>query len=94
MTFFDNGNLGVIAQLGERLTGSQEVVGSIPTSSTNYIKGLSLNGLTLFLSWVMYGLCGEKKSRYGGEPYRPMIANNRGDFIYKISLLIIPETDA
>ncbi len=39
---------GAIAQLGERLTGSQEVVGSIPSSSTNKIKGLTHFGLTLF----------------------------------------------
>ena len=30
--------LGAIAQLGERLTGSQEVRGSIPRSSTNFFK--------------------------------------------------------
>ena len=29
---------GAIAQLGERLTGSQEVVGSIPIGSTNNKK--------------------------------------------------------
>ena len=28
---------GAVAQLGERLTGSQEVVGSIPSGSTNQI---------------------------------------------------------
>ena len=28
---------GAVAQLGERLTGSQEVVGSIPSGSTNHI---------------------------------------------------------
>ena len=38
---------GAIAQLGERLTGSQEVVGSIPTSSTKDIKGLTHFELTL-----------------------------------------------
>ena len=32
---------GAIAQMGERLTGSQEVVGSIPSSSTNKIKDLA-----------------------------------------------------
>ena len=30
-----NGPSGAIAQLGERLRGTQEVVGSNPTSSTN-----------------------------------------------------------
>jgi hypothetical protein len=29
---------GAVAQLGERLTGSQEVVGSIPSSSTKFHK--------------------------------------------------------
>ena len=31
---------GAIAQLGERLTGSQEVVGSIPSSSIEKAKAL------------------------------------------------------
>ncbi len=31
---------GAVAQLGERMTGSHEVVGSIPISSTKNIKGL------------------------------------------------------
>jgi hypothetical protein len=31
---------GAVAQLGERLNGIQEVVGSIPISSTNYINNL------------------------------------------------------
>jgi hypothetical protein len=31
---------GAVAQLGECLTGSQEVAGSIPASSTNKINGL------------------------------------------------------
>src|SRR5260221_12068423 len=32
---------GVIAQLGERLNGIQEVVGSIPSGSTNFFKYLA-----------------------------------------------------
>ena len=44
-----NALIGAIAQLGERLTGSQEVVGSIPTSSTNKYKGLRCHDATLFL---------------------------------------------
>ena len=35
---------GAIAQLGERLNGIQEVVGSIPIGSTKFIKGLAGNG--------------------------------------------------
>ena len=31
---------GAVAQMGERVTGSHKVVGSIPISSTNDIKGL------------------------------------------------------
>ncbi len=30
---------GAIAQLGERLHGMQEVAGSIPASSTRFVKG-------------------------------------------------------
>jgi hypothetical protein len=33
--------VGAVAQLGERLNGIQEVVGSIPISSTLKIKGLA-----------------------------------------------------
>jgi hypothetical protein len=33
-------SLGAVAQLGERMTGSHEVRGSIPLSSTNKIKSL------------------------------------------------------
>ena len=35
VTFIDD--KGAVAQLGERLTGSQEVVGSIPSGSTNQL---------------------------------------------------------
>jgi hypothetical protein len=31
---------GAVAQLGERYTGSVEVVGSIPIGSTKFFKGL------------------------------------------------------
>jgi len=40
--------VGVVAQLGERLNGIQEVVGSIPTSSTKNIKGLTIIRLAPF----------------------------------------------
>ena len=33
---------GAVAQLGERLNGIQEVVGSIPSGSTIFIKGLAI----------------------------------------------------
>ena len=35
---------GAVAQLGERYNGIVEVVGSIPSGSTNIIKGLARNG--------------------------------------------------
>ena len=38
MTINDFKNNGAVAQLGERLDGIQKVVGSIPSSSTNYIE--------------------------------------------------------
>ena len=41
---------GAVAQLGERLNGIQEVVGSIPISSTSTSKGFeSISPQTLFL---------------------------------------------
>jgi hypothetical protein len=48
---------GAIAQLGERLTGSQEVVGSIPTSSTNHKEFPISSGSyhkKPFLSTILY----------------------------------------
>ena len=33
---------GAIAQLGERMTGSHEVTGSIPVGSTNHPRGLDV----------------------------------------------------
>ena len=35
---------GAVAQMGERVTGSHKVRGSIPLSSTNDIKGLANRG--------------------------------------------------
>jgi hypothetical protein len=40
---------GAIAQLGERLTGSQEVTGSIPVSSTNKACKLDSSMQALFV---------------------------------------------
>ena len=40
---------GVIAQLGECLTGSQEVRGSIPLNSTIHLSEKSLNRVTFFV---------------------------------------------
>ena len=41
-------NIGAIAQLGERLRGTQEVGGSIPPSSTNLFLGIRLLLISLF----------------------------------------------
>ena len=49
---------GAVAQLGERLLCKQEVVGSIPISSTNYRGKLpgSVTGLVQGLSGQMSGI--------------------------------------
>ena len=36
--------LGGVAQLGERLHGMQEAIGSIPFTSTNFIRGVAQPG--------------------------------------------------
>ena len=42
---------GAVAQLGERLTGSQEVVGSIPSGSTIYcLSTLLLSVISLHIN--------------------------------------------
>jgi hypothetical protein len=46
MVFFTSN--GAVAQMGERVTGSHKVRGSIPLSSTNDIKGLANRGWSLF----------------------------------------------
>ena len=46
MVFFSTD--GAVAQMGERVTGSHKVRGSIPLSSTNDIKGLANRGYPLF----------------------------------------------
>ena len=51
MVFF-NGN-GAVAQLGERVTGSHKVVGSIPISSTNKIKGLANEANPFFFNGII-----------------------------------------
>jgi hypothetical protein len=43
-----DGFIGAVAQLGERLNGIQEVVGSIPISSTNEFKDLSATARSRF----------------------------------------------
>jgi hypothetical protein len=45
---------GAVAQLGERLNGIQEVVGSIPISSTTKIKRLANYWLISFLLSVYF----------------------------------------
>ncbi len=55
LTYYDPH--GAIAQLGERLTGSQEVVGSIPSSSTNDIKHLTYTKLSAFFVYILFFTC-------------------------------------
>tara|TARA_Y100000310_G_scaffold181481_1_gene181432 strand:- start:109 stop:315 length:207 start_codon:yes stop_codon:yes gene_type:complete len=45
---FTGGIFGAIAQLGERYNGIVEVVGSIPTGSTSFNKGLAFMTLGPF----------------------------------------------
>ena len=57
---------GVVAQLGERLNGIQEVRGSIPLSST-IKKACLYDGLFLFLDLLSYPLKLRKARFPGGE---------------------------
>ena len=70
LSCYNSKGLGGLAQLGERLTGSQEVSGSIPLISTKK-KALKLYGFGAFLHLVqlIYSLAGEIKNavpRCGG----------------------------
>ncbi len=52
-TNFRRNNLGAVAQLGERLHGMQEVVGSSPIGSTRSEKNQSLRGWFFFFAvWI------------------------------------------
>ena len=53
MVFFNSN--GAVAQLGERVTGSHKVRGSIPLSSTNDIKGLGILSSPFILLGVSNG---------------------------------------
>jgi hypothetical protein len=44
---------GAVAQMGERMTGSHEVRGSIPLSSTKNITDLADRAKSFFLVWVV-----------------------------------------
>jgi hypothetical protein len=44
---------GVVAQLGERLNGIQEVTSSILVSSTKNIKGLAINCSPFFVGFIL-----------------------------------------
>ena len=48
---FSDSHTGAVAQMGERMTGSHEVRGSIPRSSINEIKDLQTCKSLLFLQW-------------------------------------------
>ena len=46
-------SIGAVAQMGERMTGSHEVRGSIPLGSTNPIKHLQQQAFAAFSSnWI------------------------------------------
>ena len=49
-------NKGVVAQLGERMTGSHEVRGSIPLDSTNKFNSLGHLSRCPFLVWGVNGV--------------------------------------
>ncbi len=49
---------GAVAQLGERMTGSHEVDGSIPFSSTRKIKDLADLVESFFLAQMLWGAAG------------------------------------
>jgi hypothetical protein len=53
---------GAVAQLGERLNGIQEVVGSIPISSTKKIKRLANYWLTSFFIVCVFPVYGRNLS--------------------------------
>ena len=58
--FYINVAFGVIAQLGERLNGIQEVRGSIPLSSTNFFKPSGWDGFLLIGAVAQLGWLSEK----------------------------------
>ena len=47
---------GAIAQLGERFAGSEEVVGSIPSSSTKNLKVSNVSSCCLFFEYITVSL--------------------------------------
>ena len=49
--FVNFSNFGAVAQLGERMTGSHEVDGSIPFSSTKHLKKVGLGDRPFFI-WL------------------------------------------
>ena len=54
---------GVVAQLGERLNGIQEVVSSILSSSTRFLK--------LIQFWISFFYCMKLRNKMVEEPFRP-----------------------
>ena len=56
---------GAVAQLGERYNGIVEVVGSIPSGSTIFIKGLANDRWVLFVVHAVANLI----RRHGGPIY-------------------------
>ena len=48
MCYCDRIRIGAIAQLGERFAGSEEVVGSIPSSSTKKGQWIQIDSITIY----------------------------------------------
>ncbi len=62
MVFFTTD--GAVAQMGERVTGSHKVRGSIPLSSTNDIKGLGVVPSPFILCDLENGIQGGYSGRF------------------------------
>ena len=60
---------GVVAQLGERLNGIQEVVSSILSSSTRFLK--------LIQFWISFFYCMKWQNEMVVEPFRPSFGRDR-----------------
>jgi hypothetical protein len=68
-------NFGVIAQLGERFNGIEEVGGSIPPGSTSVFQGLRLKTLLIFRIGILISYNSEKGIYGQGPSYRDLIAS-------------------
>ena len=72
---------GVVAQLGERLNGIQEVVSSILSSSTRFLK--------LIQFWISFFYCMKLHNKMVEEPFRPSFGRDTEGSLFFCSY---PET--